>query len=93
MTAALFDVKAKFSEYVTIAEKGEVVEITKHGRTSAVIISVDEYNRLKREYKPSFIDQVNKWKRKTGGISEIDAMEFEKALSRDKELYSTGGVF
>lgn len=93
MTAALFDVKAKFSEYVTIAEKGEVVEITKHGRTSAVIISVDEYNRLKKEYKPSFIDQVNKWKRKTGGISEIDAMEFEKSLSRDKELYSTGGVF
>ena len=93
MTAALFDVKAKFSEYVTIAERGEVVEITKHGRTSAVIISVQEYNRLKQAYKPSFIEQVNKWKRKTGGLSENEALEFENALARDKEVYSDGGVF
>ncbi len=58
--AALYDVKAKFSEYVTMAENGGVIEITKHGRTSAVIIGIDEYNNLKKNYKPSFVEQVNK---------------------------------
>ena len=48
MTAPLFDIKAKLSEYVTIAENGEVIEITKHGKTSAVIIGIDEYNQLKK---------------------------------------------
>ncbi|MBR5926958.1 MAG: type II toxin-antitoxin system prevent-host-death family antitoxin, partial [Spirochaetia bacterium] len=43
MTVPLFDVKAKLSEYVTLAEQGEVVEITKHGKTSAVIVSLKEY--------------------------------------------------
>ena len=42
MTAPLFDIKAKFSEYVTFAENGNVIEITKHGKTSAVIIGIDE---------------------------------------------------
>ena len=56
MTAPLFDIKAKLSEYVTIAENGEVIEITKHGKTSAVIIGIDEYNQLRKNYRPSFIE-------------------------------------
>lgn len=39
MTAPLYDVKARLSEYITYAENGEIVEITKHGTVSAVIIS------------------------------------------------------
>ena len=31
MTVPLFDVKAKLCEYVTLAENGDVIEITKHG--------------------------------------------------------------
>ena len=64
MTAPLFDIKAKLSEYVTFAENGDVIEITKHGKTSAVIIGIDEYNQLKKNYRPSFIEQVKKWKEK-----------------------------
>lgn len=91
MTAALFDVKAKFSEYVTMAEKGEVVEITKHGKTSAVIIGIQEYNQLKAEKKPGFIDQLNKWHRRTGGLTAEEYSDFENAVTRNKEVYSQKG--
>lgn len=86
MTAPLFDIKAKFSEYVTFAENGNVIEITKHGKTSAVIIGIDEYNQLKKNYRPSFIEQVNKWKEKTGGFDQSDYENFEKNLARNKEI-------
>ena len=69
MTAPLFDVKAKLSEYVSIVENGNVVEITKHGKTCAVIISVDEYSQLKNNCRVSFIEQVNKWKKKTETVN------------------------
>ena len=68
MTTPLFNVKARFSEYVTLAEKGDVIEITKHGKTTAVIIGIKEYSDLKNNYRPSFIDKLNEWKRKTGGL-------------------------
>jgi len=91
--AALFDVKAKFSEYVTMAENGQVVEITKHGRTSAVIIGIEEYRRLKETYRPSFVEAANKWRQKTGGLSEEDYQDFEEKLSRDREVFSKESLF
>lgn len=91
MTAALFDVKAKFSEYVTIAEKGEVVEITKHGKTSAVIIGIQEYKRLKSDDKPGFVDQLDNWRRRTGGLTDEEYSDFESAVARNKEVYLQKG--
>lgn len=87
MTAPLFDVKAKLSEYVSIVENGNVVEITKHGKTCAVIISVDEYSQLKNNCRVSFIEQVNKWKQKTGGLNQSEYERFEEKLARNNELY------
>lgn len=91
MTAALFDVKAKFSEYVTMAEKGEVVEITKHGKTSAVIIGIQEYKRLKSDDKPGFVDQLDNWRRRTGGLTDEEYSDFESAVARNKEVYLQKG--
>ena len=88
MTTPLFDAKAHFSEYVTMAENGDVVEITKHGKTTAVIIGMKEYNELKNNYRPSFIDKVNEWKRKTGGLTDNEFNEFQKGLTRNKDTYS-----
>ncbi len=87
MTTPLFDAKAHFSEYVILAENGETVEITKHGKTTAVIIGLKEYEELKSNYRPSFIDKVNEWKRKTGGLTQEEYSEFTQALSRNKESY------
>ena len=44
MTAPLFDVKARFSEYVAMAENGEIVAVTKHGKTSVLLISQEQKN-------------------------------------------------
>lgn len=90
MTAPLFDIKSKFSEYVTLAENGDVVEITKHGKTTAVIIGLNEYSELKKNYRPSFIDKVNEWKHKTGGLTQTEYNEYQNMLRRNKECYSKG---
>ena len=87
MTAPLFEIKARFSEYITRAENGETVEITKHGKTSAVIIGIDEYTNLKNSYLPSFIENIKKWKHKTGGLSEEEFSDFANRLTRDKSEY------
>lgn len=90
MTAPLFDIKSKFSEYVTLAENGDVVEITKHGKTTAVIIGLKEYSELKKNYRPSFIDKVNEWKHKTGGLTQTEYNEYQNTLRRNQECYSKG---
>ena len=90
MTAPLFDVKSRFSEYVTLAENGDVVEITKHGKTTAVIIGLKEYSELKKNYRPSFIDKVNEWKHKTGGLTQTEYNEYQNMLRRNQECYSKG---
>jgi antitoxin Phd len=89
MTTPLFDAKAHFSEYVIMAENGDTVEITKHGKTTAVIIGLKEYEELKQNYRPSFVDKVNEWKRKTGGLTPEEYNDFSNALVRNKESYST----
>ena len=89
MTTPLFDAKAHFSEYVILAENGDTVEITKHGKTTAVIIGLKEYEELKQNYRPSFVDKVNEWKRKTGGLTQDEYDDFSNALVRNKESYST----
>ena len=88
MTTPLFDAKAHFSEYVILAENGETVEITKHGKTTAVIIGLKEYNELKLNYRPSFVEKVNEWKRKTGGLTQKEYKEFESTLKRNNETES-----
>lgn len=89
MTTPLFDAKAHFSEYVIMAENGDTVEITKHGKTTAVIIGLKEYEELKQNYRPSFVYKVNEWKRKTGGLTSEEYNDFSKAINRNKESYST----
>ena len=92
MTTPLFDVKAHFSEYVVMAENGDVIEITKHGKTTAVIISQKEYNELKQNYRPSFIEKLNEWKRSSGGLTQEEFDEFEVSIARNKETYKTKGA-
>ena len=89
MTTPLFNAKAHFSEYVIMAENGDTVEITKHGKTTAVIIGLKEYEELKQNYRPSFVDKVNEWKQKTGGLTHEEYEDFSNTLARNKETYST----
>ena len=65
MTAPLFDVKAKFSEYVAMAENGEIVAVTKHGKTSVLLISQETLEQLTSSGE-KFSDHYKKWRRDCG---------------------------
>ena len=43
----LHQAKARLSELVDRAQSGEEVVISRHGRPAAVLVNVDEYERLK----------------------------------------------
>lgn len=49
---SIFEGKNRFSELVANAAKGEPHVITKNGRETAVVISIEEYKRLKVKEKP-----------------------------------------
>ena len=51
-TVQLRDAKARLSELVDEAANGEATIVTRHGKPRAVILGVDEWNRLRRV--PSF---------------------------------------
>lgn len=99
MTAPLYEVKARLSEYVTYAENGEVVEITKHGVATTVMISLkmfqDLYFENQRRNKPSFIEAIQKWRQETGGLTEEEADEYcetlEKLVQEDKKIIDERG--
>ena len=77
MTAPLYDVKAKLSEYITYAEKGEIVEITKHGTVSAVIISKKDFDEnYKKPVKKNPVEELRKWR---AGLSKEELLVLAEA--------------
>lgn len=96
MTAALYDVKAHLSEYITYAENGEVIEITKHGVATTVLISLKKYEEMKAEYeqrnRPSFMEAVNKWRTKYFEILDDEyADNVERLVQEDKKIIDERG--
>lgn len=57
-TASIYDARNNFSALVKRAEAGEHVELTRHDKPVAVIISYEEY----RERKPNFSNWLEKWR-------------------------------
>ena len=45
---AVAEAKASFAECLRDAERGEAVVVTRHGKTVAAIVSLDDYNALSR---------------------------------------------
>lgn len=63
MTAPLYDVKARLSEYVTMAEEGEVIVITKHGKGSVMLISEENMMEWARKSAQA-TSRLKKWREK-----------------------------
>ena len=42
---------------------------------------------LDKDNRPSFVEQLNKWKKETGGLTQEEYIEFENLLKRNKEQY------
>ena len=86
MTAALYEVKNKLSEYVKIAEEGEPVEICKHGQPSVVMVSIRDYNSPKAPPESIFDKFHNRWLAKWGGeLDDDDFNEVWKVIERDRK--------
>ncbi len=49
----LFEVKNKLSFFVDLVEQGECVEITRHGRTSALLVKTENMNAEKKKFENS----------------------------------------
>jgi prevent-host-death family protein len=68
-TLPLRQAKASLSAVVEAAESGEATTITKHGRPAAVVVPVQDAQRLYPPSRPSFVDLLR----------EIpEAIEFER---------------
>ncbi len=57
----LFEVKNKLSYYVNLAEQGERIEITRHGKTSAVLVSSESQESKTNSYtnSPFYLAYLN----------------------------------
>ena len=55
-TLPLRDAKASFSAVVEAAQRGEATMITKHGRAAAVVVPVEDAQRLYTAKRPSFAE-------------------------------------
>lgn len=88
MTTALYDVKAHLSEYITHAENGEVIEITKHGVATTVLISLKMFNEMMDDYEvkhsPSFVELTRKWREQTGGLTNEEVDEYIKLCESER---------
>ncbi len=75
------DAKARFSELLRSAANEGPQAITVRGRTTAVVISQDEYERLKGR-KPSLVEFL-----RASPLSGVDLeIERDRSPSRDIEL-------
>ena len=64
--ASIYDARNKFSSLVKLAESGEPVELTRHDKPVAVIISYAEYEE--RKPKSSFFDQLEELRKEYADV-------------------------
>ena len=74
------EAKARFSELVERAQHEGPQTITRHGKASAVVLSVAEYDSLRR-HRPSLIDYL-----KAGPFLDDVDLERSKDTGRDIDL-------
>lgn len=84
MTAPLYEVKSKFSEFVNMVQDGETLCITRHGKVVAVMISSDEYEQ--HGSKPNLtLERFLQWKLSCDPDLEDDYDPWAKELVRDPD--------
>lgn len=66
--ATIYEARNNFSAFVKRAELGEPVELTRHEKPVAVIISYEEYE--KKAYKKSFFSWLEEFKKENADILE-----------------------
>jgi len=77
----LQDAKARFSELIKSAHDEGPQQVTVRGKPSAVVISVEEYEAMKRQ-RPSFVDLM----RSSPLVGENLTIDRSSSLTRDISL-------
>lgn len=88
MTAQLFEVKNKFSEFVALAHSGEVVEVCKYGKPMVVIVNSEDYAKSNNTRAKIFRKRLEMWRKEFGaggetGLSDGDVEMFESGRKSD----------
>lgn len=68
--------KQRFSELVERAQREGPQVVTKHGRETVVVVSVEEYRRL-RGHEPSLVEFIR-------SAPDFDVLETERAEDRGR---------
>jgi prevent-host-death family protein len=84
MRVQVWEVKAKLSEMLERANLGENIIITKHGKDTAVILSMESYQRL--EAQPN----ISIWQALRDDDNLLDNQEVNALFARDKESTTQG---
>lgn len=86
--ATIYDARNNFSSLVKIAEGGEPVELTRHEKPVAVIISYDDYEKLTKP-KESFYDWLMKFREKNADLLDDEGIPLERDefTAKDYEEY------
>jgi prevent-host-death family protein len=69
-------------------ESGAAIEITRHGKAIAVLLSVGEYRRL-HNGKPDLWEAYQAWRARSGGLDDSDV---EAWLSGTRDASPGGAV-
>lgn len=70
---SIYDARNEFSALVKLAESGEPVELTRHDKPVAVIISWEEYEN--KVNKKSFMQRLEEWRKENADMFEDPTYE------------------
>ena len=80
----LFEVKNKLSFFVQLAEQGERIEITRHGKTSAVLVSAESQTRTEDiSNSPFYLAYINF--RKKMNLDSFSEEEWKKTFEIERK--------
>lgn len=98
MTAQLFEVKNKFSEFVALAHSGEIVEVCRYGKPMVVIVDSETYAKSTDTRATTFRKRLDMWRKEfdaKDGLTDDDVAAFENGRNGDSHyrnnVFEEGG--
>ena len=83
--ASIYDARNNFSSLVKLAEGGEPVELTRHDKPVAVIISYAEYEE--RKPKLSFVEKMARIREKYKDVLDDEGLPLPPKEYPDEKYY------
>ncbi len=84
--ATIYDARNNFSALVKRAENGEPVELTRHDKPVAVIISWKDYEEVKKP-KKTFMQQIMELREKYKDVLDDEGIPLPPKEYPDEEYY------